>query len=503
MGTEAAGTHDDCLLEVRSISKSFPGVTALEGVSLRVGRGTVHAVIGENGAGKSTLMNIIAGIVPADAGELRFAGRTLRPGSPRAALESGVAMIHQELNLMPSMSVAENIWIGREPTNALGLIDHRELYRRTAALLARLRMDLDAHAVVRTLPIPARQLVEIARALSYESQLLIMDEPTSALSHQDTARLFAIIRELKSQGKAVLYITHRLDELGELADEVTVLRDGRGLGTHRPGNLTREQMIRMMVGRELTRTFPHAPAAHGPVLLAVRGLTLLPHFRDVSFELHAGEILGVAGLIGAGRSALAESLFGVRPASRGSIRIEGTELSIDTPCTAVARGLAFLTEDRRETGCLLSLSVLENLEIAALNRSFVRSGFVRRAAVTKACAELSRQVGIKTPSLQEPMAHLSGGNQQKVLLARWLLTRPRILILDEPTRGIDVGARAEIYELIARLAAQGAAVLMISSELPEILGLSHRILVMRQGRVTDVLERAHADQEKIMALAAN
>jgi inositol transport system ATP-binding protein len=493
---------DHCLLEARNISKRFPGVSALEDVSLRVDRATVHALIGENGAGKSTLMKIIAGLIAADAGELRLLGRTLRLRSPRQALENGIAMIHQELNLMPSMSVAENIWIGREPANAFGMISHRELYRRTRALLTRLAIELDPQAEVRTLSIANRQMVEIARALSYDSQLLIMDEPTSALSERDAARLFAIIRELKSQGKGVLYITHRLEELSEIADEVTVLRDGRYIGTDRSANLTREQMIRMMVGREIARIFPGPRSVPGAPVLSARGLGLPPHFRDVSFELRAGEILGIAGLVGAGRSQLAEALFGVTPASSGKILVAGAEIELDSPRTALACGMAFVTEDRKETGCLLTLSVLDNLEIAVLNRDFVRLGFVRGAAVREACASISRQLRVKTPDLSEPIANLSGGNQQKVLIGRWLLTGPRILILDEPTRGIDVAAKAEIHQLVAELAAHGAAVLMISSELPEILGMSHRIMVMHEGRVTGILERGQADPEKIMALAA-
>jgi inositol transport system ATP-binding protein len=499
---EAVSAPDHCLLEARNISKRFPGVSALEDVSLRVDRATVHALIGENGAGKSTLMKIIAGLIAADAGELRLLGRTLRLRSPRQALENGIAMIHQELNLMPSMSVAENIWIGREPANAFGMISHRELYRRTRALLTRLAIELDPQAEVRTLSIANRQMVEIARALSYDSQLLIMDEPTSALSERDAARLFAIIRELKSQGKGVLYITHRLEELSEIADEVTVLRDGRYIGTDRSANLTREQMIRMMVGREIARIFPGPRSVPGAPVLSARGLGLPPHFRDVSFELRAGEILGIAGLVGAGRSQLAEALFGVTPASSGKILVAGAEIELDSPRTALACGMAFVTEDRKETGCLLTLSVLDNLEIAVLNRDFVRLGFVRGAAVREACASISRQLRVKTPDLSEPIANLSGGNQQKVLIGRWLLTGPRILILDEPTRGIDVAAKAEIHQLVAELAAHGAAVLMISSELPEILGMSHRIMVMHEGRVTGILERGQADPEKIMALAA-
>ena len=502
MHGDGADARDGCLLEVRNISKSFPGVVALDDVSLRVDRGTVHALIGENGAGKSTLMKIIAGIVPADAGALLLAGRRLQLRSPRQALEHGIAMIHQELNLMPSMSVAENIWIGREPVNAFGLISHRELHRRTRALLERLAIDLDPQAEVRALSIANRQLVEIARALSYDSLLLIMDEPTSALAERDAARLFAIIRQLKAQGKAVLYITHRMEELGEVADAITVLRDGRYIGTDRCGNLTRAQMISMMCGRELAHIYPARRSAPGAPVLCARRLSLPPHFRDVSFELHAGEILGIAGLVGAGRSKLAEALFGVTPASCGALLIGGTEITVDSPRTALACGMALVTEDRKETGCFLPLSVLDNLEIAVLTRDFVRLGFVRGAAVREACASMSRQLRVKTPDLAEPIANLSGGNQQKVLIGRWLLTGPRILILDEPTRGIDVAAKAEIHQLIAQLAAQGAAVLMISSELPEILGMSHRVMVMHEGRVTGILEREQADQEKIMALAA-
>ena len=502
MHGDGADARDGCLLEVRNISKSFPGVVALDDVSLRVDRGTVHALIGENGAGKSTLMKIIAGIVPADAGALLLAGRRLQLRSPRQALEHGIAMIHQELNLMPSMSVAENIWIGREPVNAFGLISHRELHRRTRALLERLAIDLDPQAEVRALSIANRQLVEIARALSYDSQLLIMDEPTSALTGRDAARLFAIIRQLKTQGKAVLYITHRMEELGEVADAITVLRDGRYIGTDRCGNLTRAQMIRMMCGRELAHISPAGRSAPGAPVLCARRLSLPPHFRDVSFELHAGEILGIAGLVGAGRSKLAEALFGVTPASCGALLIGGTEITVDSPRTALACGMALVTEDRKETGCFLPLSVLDNLEIAVLTRDFVRLGFVRGAAVREACAAMSRQLRVKTPDLGEPIANLSGGNQQKVLIGRWLLTGPRILILDEPTRGIDVAAKAEIHQLIAQLASHGAAVLMISSELPEILGMSHRVMVMHEGRVTGILEREQADQEKILALAA-
>ena len=502
MGDVATDVPAGCLLEVSNLSKAFPGVVALDDVSLRVKHGTVHALIGENGAGKSTLMKIIAGIYTPDAGELRLHGSPVHLSSPRQALQNGIAMIHQELNLMPFMSVAENIWIGREPVNALGLISHRELHRKTHALLERLALDVDPHAEVRTLSIARRQMIEIAKALSHESELLIMDEPTSALTERDAEHLFAIIRELQAQGKSILYITHKMEELFEIADELSVLRDGRYIGSASPRALTRDEIIRMMVGRELSQIFPGAPARPGAVVLSARDLTLEPQFHNVSFDLRAGEILGIAGLVGSGRSQLAEALFGLTAASSGQLWIEGCEVKLDSPQAAMSRGMAFVTEDRKETGCFLRLSVLENLEIAVLKGAFVRCGFVRKRAATQACAAMSRLLGVKTPDLHERIENLSGGNQQKVLLGRWLLTRPKILILDEPTRGVDVGAKAEIHQLIARLVADGAAVLMISSEMPEILGMSHRIMVMHEGRVTGILEREQADQVKIMDLAA-
>ena len=496
------GASDGCLLEVRNVCKAFPGVVALDDVCLRLGRGTVHALSGENGAGKSTLMKIIAGIYAPDSGELLLNGRAVRFSSPRDALRHGIAMIHQELNLMPHMSVAENVWIRREPVNAFGLISHRELRRRTRALLERLRIDIDPDAEVRTLSIAARQMIEIARALSFESELLIMDEPTSALGERDAGHLFAIIRELKAQGKGILYITHRLEELFEIADEVSVLRDGRYVGSGTPASLTREAIVRMMVGRELSPVVLDGEARRGAILLAARALTLAPHFYDVSFELHAGEILGIAGLVGSGRTKLAEALFGLTPASSGRLSIGDREVKIDSPQSAISRGLAFVTEDRKESGCFLTLSVLENLEISVLRGEFVRLGFVRTRAVLAACAAMCALLRVKTPDLHSPIANLSGGNQQKVLIGRCLLTRPRILILDEPTRGVDVAAKAEIHQLISRLVAEGTAVLLISSELPEILRTSHRIMVMREGRVTGILDRAEADQVKIMDLAA-
>ncbi len=501
-GGEAARAALGDLFEVRRVSKAFPGVAALDDVSLLLRRGSVHALVGENGAGKSTLMKIIAGICVPDAGELRLEGRALRCGSPREALASGIAMIHQELNLMPFMSVAENLWIRREPLNALKLIRHGELRRRTRLLLERLRMDIDPDAELRTLPIAARQMVEIARALSYEPKLLIMDEPTSALTGREAEHLFAVIRELTAQGTGIFYITHRLEELGAIADEISVLRDGRHIASGPARDFTRETLIRLMVGRELAGLFPAAPQPRSELALSVRALTRAGGFHDISFDLHTGEILGVAGLIGSGRSELAAALFGLAPADSGNILIGGREARIDSPAAAMAHGLALVTEDRKETGCFPCLSILENLEIAVLSREFVRLGFVRSGAARQACGRMAGELRVKTRGLEERIENLSGGNQQKVLIGRWLLTNPAVLILDEPTRGIDVGAKAEIHQLIARLAAQGTAVLLISSEMPEILGMSHRIMVMHAGRVTGVLERGQADQAEIMDLGA-
>jgi inositol transport system ATP-binding protein len=498
----AADASPPDLVEVVNVSKSFPGVTALDGVSLGFRRGMVHALVGENGAGKSTLMKIIAGLVTPDAGELRLEGEPVRLDSPRTALARGIAMIHQELNLLPTMSVAENIWIRREPLTALGLIRHAELRRRTHSLLERLHVDIDPDAPLRTLPIAQRQMVEIARALSHAPKLLIMDEPTSALTEREVERLFTVIRELKAQGTAIIYISHRMEELFAIADEISVMRDGRLVGTDRAGNLTREGLIRMMVGRELSGLYPQLPTPSGEVVLAARRLTRTGEFHEVSFELHAGEILGIAGLVGSGRSELAAALFGLAPASGGSIEIAGRPMRFNSPSAAMASGLGLLTEDRKESGCFCGLSVLDNLEISVLNRDYVRLGFIEGRAVDARCAGLVQELRIRTPGLDERIENLSGGNQQKVLIGRWLLTNPRILILDEPTRGVDVGAKAEIHQLIARLAAAGTAVLLISSELPEVIGMSHRILVMHEGRITGTLGRGEADQVTIMRLAA-
>ena len=374
--------------------------------------------------------------------------------------------------------------------------------RMTRELFDGLEVDIDPDIELRRLSIASRQTVEIAKAISHDPDVLIMDEPTSVLTENEVARLFRIIRDLKAQGKGIVYITHKMNELAEIADELSVFRDGHYIGTHAANEVTRDEIIRMMVGREITQMFPKETVPIGDVVLSVEGLGVEGVFRDVSFEIRAGEIVGMAGLIGSGRSNVAEALFGVVPATSGTIRIDGKTVDVDTPAIAMKHGVAFLTEDRKDTGCFLMLDVLSNMESAVLTQRYAKAGFVEHGALAKACREMSTALRVKTPGMDEPIENLSGGNQQKVLIGRWLLTHPRVLILDEPTRGIDVGAKAEIHRLVCKLAGQGVAVLMISSELPEVLGMSDRIVVMHEGRVTGVVDRAAANQMTIMDLAS-
>ncbi|MBY3199034.1 sugar ABC transporter ATP-binding protein [Rhizobium laguerreae] len=490
------------LLSAEGVRKEFPGVVALDDVQFRLKRASVHALMGENGAGKSTLMKILAGIYTPDKGDIRLKGIEIRLKSPLDALENGIAMIHQELNLMPFMTVAENIWIRREPKNRLGFIDHGVMHRMTEDLFARLNIAIDPDIEVRHLSVANRQMVEIAKAVSYNSDVLIMDEPTSALTEREVEHLFRIIRDLRAQGIGIVYITHKMNELFEIADEFSVFRDGRYIGTHASTDVTRDDIIRMMVGREITQMFPKEEVPIGEVVLSVKDLCLKGVFNNVSFEVRAGEILGVAGLVGSGRSNVAETLFGVTPASSGSIELYGKPVTISSPTEAIRNRMAFLTEDRKDTGCLLILDILENMQIAVLQDRYVKGGFVQQGAVEATCEDMAKKLRVKTPNLYERVENLSGGNQQKVLIGRWLLTNPRILILDEPTRGIDVGAKAEIHRLVTEMARDGVAVVMISSEMPEVLGMSDRIMVMHEGRVTGFLNRDEATQIKVMELAA-
>lgn len=499
-GGEAPGAG--CLLFAEGICKAFPGVVALDNVQFSLKRGTVHALMGENGAGKSTLMKILAGIHLPDAGEIFLKGARVRLRTPLDAIQNRIAMIHQELNLMPSMTVAENIWIRREPCNRFGFVDHRRMHRATWDLFERLKINIEPYTQVRDLSVAGRQMVEIAKAVSYDSDVLIMDEPTSALTETEAQQLFAIISDLRMQGIGIVYITHKMEELSEIADEVSVFRDGKYISTHAVSDVSRDDIIRMMVGRELTQMFPKEDVPIGGVVLSVKGLSLKGVFKNVSFEVRAGEILGVAGLVGSGRSNVAEALFGITPASSGTIEINGKAATIRNPAEAIRNRLAFLTEDRKETGCFLVLSVLENMQIAILHGRHVQSGFVRQRDISAVCESMGRLLRVKTPTLGQAIKNLSGGNQQKVLIGRWLLTNPKILILDEPTKGVNVGAKAEIHRIVTDFARQGVAILMISSELPEVLGMSDRVMVMHGGQVTGILNRDEATQVKVMELAS-
>jgi inositol transport system ATP-binding protein len=399
------------------------------------------------------------------------------------------------------MTIAENIWIGREQLNGLHMVDHRAMHRCTAELLERLRINLDPEEHVGNLSIAERQMVEIAKAVSYDSDVLIMDEPTSAITEKEVAHLFSIIADLRSQGKGIIYITHKMNEVFAIADEVAVFRDGAYIGLQRADSMDGDSLISMMVGRELNQLFPQRDKPIGELMLSVRDLSLSGVFAGVSFDLHAGEVLGIAGLMGSGRTNIAETIFGITPCTGGEIFLDGAPIKVTDPHFAIEKGFALLTEDRKLSGLFPCLSVLENMEMAVLPH-YVGNGFVHQKALRALCEDMCKKLRVKTPSLEQCIDTLSGGNQQKALLARWLMTNPRVLILDEPTRGIDVGAKAEIYRLISLLASEGMAVIMISSELPEVLGMSDRVMVMHEGEMMGTLDRADATQERVMHLAS-
>jgi ribose transport system ATP-binding protein len=498
------------LLEAREVGKHFPGVQALDRVSLRLGRGEVLAVIGENGAGKSTLMRILAGVYQPDGGTLLLDGRTVRFTGVADALRQGISLIHQELNLAENLSVAANLFLGREPRRGgpLGLVDRRRLAEGAQALMARVGLDCPPEREVGALPPGQRQLVEIARALSLEARVLIMDEPTSSLTQSETDRLFAVIADLKRAGVAVAYISHRLGEVSRVADRVVVLRDGRNAGELSRAGITHEAMVRLMVGRELGQFFrrKHTPASSPGAKaegrgLEVRGLRYAGGPRTpVSFAVRAGEIVGMAGLIGAGRTELAEALFGVRPVVAGEVLLDGKPVAVRGPEEAIAAGLALVPEDRRFHGLVLEESIKHNIGLPNLDRlNFLRLVAGRRE--TALARTMCEKLRVRTPGLQQAVGLLSGGNQQKVVLAKWLARRPRVLLFDEPTRGIDVGAKREIYALMDELAGEGVAVLMISSDLEEVLGMSDRVLVLHQGQLAGELQRSELSEEAIMRLA--
>lgn len=489
----------DSLLEMRGIEKSFPGVRALVGVDLQLAQGEVLALMGENGAGKSTLIKILGGAHRPDAGEIRINGQTVALRSPVEAMQAGVGVIYQEFNLIPVLSAWENIFLGRERTGWwVARSTERE---RTAELFERLNASIPLDVPVGQLSVAQQQLVEIAKALSQQVKLLVMDEPSAALTPQETESLFAIIADLKAQGIGIIYISHRLEEIERLADRVTVLRDGRHVGDRSIADVNRSELIELMVGRSIAEEFPKVAATPGEVSLSVHGLTRRGVVDDVSFAVHRGEVLGLTGLVGAGRTELVRLIFGADTADAGEIRLGGQRLTIRQPADAIRAGICLLTEDRKHQGLVLPHSVQDNFGLPNLSR-FSRGGWLDQAQERDAFATYVDRLRIRIPHQQQPARHLSGGNQQKVVLAKWLQQNAEVLIFDEPTRGIDVGAKHEIYQLMNQLAAAGKSIVMISSELPEVIGMSDRILVMHEGRVSgEITDVRHTSQQDIMELA--
>lgn len=486
-------------LRLINVSKAFPGVQAVRNVSLEAYSHQILALVGENGAGKSTLMNIINGVVHPDSGSIMLDGTEIRIDSPRRAQALGITMIHQELALIPELTVGQNMFLGREPSRG-GWINWNQLYRQTQQVLDRLGIAISARAKVADLSIAERQLVEIARALSYQARLIALDEPTSSLTDRETEILFRLVRQLRDEGVALIYISHRMEEIFALADRIAVMRDGELITAGLVSEFTPQRVVQLMVGRELQSSALQPAQPRGEPILRATNLAAGTAVRGVSFTLHRGEIVGMAGLVGAGRTNVARLLFGADRLDQGEIWFEGKPVSIRSPRDAIRLGIGLVTEDRKAQGLFLKQSVRNNAGAGLLER-LSRFGFVNFRALTQQVSDLTVRLRVRTPSLNQHVRNLSGGNQQKVIIARWLALQPKVLILDEPTRGVDVGAKAEIHVLIRELAQQGMAILMISSELPEILAVSDRILVMREGRITVELNRAEATQDRIMQAA--
>jgi ribose transport system ATP-binding protein len=491
------------LISVNKVSKRFPGVRALHEVNFDLMPGEVHALMGENGAGKSTLMKILAGVYTRDSGDLLFDGKPVEFTGPGEAQALGIGIIHQELHLMNHLTVAQNIFIGREPRKLFGLLlDEDKLNAQARDILARMHVKLDPRTIVGTLTVASQQMVEIAKALSFDSRVLIMDEPTSALNDAEIAELFRIIRQLKERGVGIVYISHKMDELEQISDRVTVMRDGEYVATVNTKDTKVETIIGMMVGRTLTDLTSFLGGSHqGDIALEVKHLNAGPLVRDVSFTLRKGEILGFAGLMGAGRTEVARAVFGADPIESGEIAVHGVKASIKTPSDAVRRGIGYLSEDRKRFGLATGMDVESNIVMSNLGKFLSGRMFLRRSKIRKTAAHFIKLLAIRTPSPTQPVRLLSGGNQQKIVIAKWLERDCDVLFFDEPTRGIDVGAKSEIYKLLRSLAQQGKAIVMISSELPEILRMSDRIVVMCEGRITGELSSGDATQERIMELA--
>jgi rhamnose transport system ATP-binding protein len=492
---------ESALLRAENITKSFAGVHALRDASFELMPGEVHALVGENGAGKSTLIKIMTGALSQDTGELVLNGEILRDNSPAISKSLGIAAIYQQPALFPELTIAENIAIGREKTSAFSRVKWDERRKTAHELLDRVGAKIDPDRTAAELSMPQQQLVEIARALGSDAKVLIFDEPTASLSEEDTQNLFRVIRDLQSRGVGIIYISHRLEELGAIADRVTVLRDGRTIDTREMAGVTSEELIRLMVGRELSAVFPKREVELGDVIFELCDLgSRAAGIAGVNLAVRAGEIVGVAGLVGAGRTELAKTIFGLDPVDRGEILLKGKPVRIGHPSEAIDYGIAYLPEDRRKHGVVLDFPISANITLASLKKlsGFKGLNFGREKEIA---ADYTRRLGVKTPAIFSAVSTLSGGNQQKVALSRWLVTKPSVLILDEPTQGIDVGAKAEIHELMTEIAGQGVAILMISSELPEILGMSDRIAVMHGGTIAKIFDRAEATQDKILSVA--
>jgi len=489
------------LLDARRVTKRFPGVLALDHVDFELARGEVHALVGENGAGKSTLIKIIGGVIRPDEGSIAFEGKSVSHLDPHGAQRLGISIIHQESELAPTLSVAENLFLGRQPRRLKCVIDRRRLHREARSWLNQVGASFSTRTLVRDLAISERRLLELARAISMHAKLVIMDEPTTVFTDREVQSLFDLVRELRSRGVTTLYISHRLEEIFSIADRVTVLRDGRHIATRTIDEASEEQLVHWMVGRELERVFPTRSALPGDEAFSVSGLTRRGVIEDVSFSVKKGEIVGLAGLVGAGRTAVADAVFGAMKLDRGEIRLDGERIRIESPADAIRHGIGYITADRKLDGLLLSKSIKENISLASL-RDLSRFSFIKWGTEKAEARRYKDLLQIKTPGIQQLTMNLSGGNQQKVVFARWLLVHAKVLILDEPTVGIDVGAKQEIYRLINDIAEEGRCVIMISSELPEILGMCDRILVMHRGRVTRELSRDEATQEEILYYSA-
>lgn len=487
-------------LEIKNIRKSFHGVEALKDISFSIELGEIHVVIGENGAGKSTLMKIIAGLYKQDSGDIILQGTPVTMQSPLDAISKGISMIHQELTPIPYLTVAENVFLGREPVKKSGILDKKEIIRKTQELFDEMKININPRAEMRTLSMAQVQLVEIAKAVSFNSDLLIMDEPTSAISDREIENLYDLVFRLKAQNKAIVFISHKLDEIFRVADRITVLRDGEYIGTKRREELDKDKLIAMMIGRKLTDVYEKRDTPIGDTVLEVRHLSKKGKFKDISFQLRKGEVLGIAGLMGAGRTEVAEAVFGFDPADEGEILINGKPVTIRSTGDAIKNKIALVPEDRKILGLNLKDTTGFNISLSVL-KDFVENGVIRKDKENKSVDQAIRDFNVKVKDRKTPVVSLSGGNQQKVVIAKWMLSEPDIIILDEPTRGIDIGAKTEIYKLINNLAKSGKAVLVISSELPEIIGLSDRVLVLSEGRLRGELTGSDIDQMNIMKFA--